>query len=142
MAKKFTFLGYEFRPRLVRSRQGKLFVAFTPALSPRAAKRMRQRDSTMAAESPNESNPGGDRTRSESDRERLDHLLTGPTTAPALYPILRHIDQHLVQVGQTEMDKKRGRYFKRAKTLAREGGLHYRPKLFVHWQFGAAFSAE
>ncbi len=40
---KFDFLGYCFRPRLVRSRSGKMFVGFTPALSPSAAKKIRQR---------------------------------------------------------------------------------------------------
>ena len=43
LAKQFAFLGYGFRPRLVCSRQGKRFVEFTPAISPSAAKRIRQR---------------------------------------------------------------------------------------------------
>ena len=43
VAKKFDFLGYCFRPRLVRSRQGSVFVGFTPAISPRSAKKIRQR---------------------------------------------------------------------------------------------------
>ena len=42
LGKKFEFLGYCFRPRLVRSRQGKVFVGFTPAISPTAAKHIRQ----------------------------------------------------------------------------------------------------
>lgn len=37
----FTFLGYAFQPRHTRSRQGKFFVGFTPAISPKAAKRIR-----------------------------------------------------------------------------------------------------
>jgi hypothetical protein len=37
VSKKFDFLGYCFRSRLVRYRYGKLFVSFTPAISPRAA---------------------------------------------------------------------------------------------------------
>ena len=32
----FTFLGYEFRPRLCRNRKGDMFVGFTPAVSPKA----------------------------------------------------------------------------------------------------------
>ncbi len=40
---KFDFLGYEFRPRWVRnSRRGTLFARFTPAVSPKACKAMRQ----------------------------------------------------------------------------------------------------
>jgi RNA-directed DNA polymerase len=42
VAKKFDFLGYCFRARLVRSRYGKMFVSFTPAISPRSAKKIRQ----------------------------------------------------------------------------------------------------
>ena len=39
---KFTFLGYEFRQRMVRNAQkGNLFVGFTPALSPEAQKEIR-----------------------------------------------------------------------------------------------------
>lgn len=40
----FEFLGYEFKPRLVRSRDTKiLFVSFTPAVSSSAGKAMRER---------------------------------------------------------------------------------------------------
>jgi group II intron reverse transcriptase/maturase len=39
---KFDFLGFEFRPRESKNRfTGKLFVAFTPAISPKAAKALR-----------------------------------------------------------------------------------------------------
>ncbi len=37
----FDFLGYTFRPRLVKSRAGDFFVGFTPAVSDAAAKTMR-----------------------------------------------------------------------------------------------------
>jgi group II intron reverse transcriptase/maturase len=39
---QFTFLGYTFRPRLARSKTGKKFVSFLPAVSEDAAKRMRR----------------------------------------------------------------------------------------------------
>ncbi|PRC92167.1 group II intron reverse transcriptase/maturase [Solimicrobium silvestre] len=40
---KFDFLGFEFRPRWVRNRQrGTIFARFTPAVSPKACKTMRQ----------------------------------------------------------------------------------------------------
>jgi RNA-directed DNA polymerase len=38
----FTFLGYTFRPRVVRAKDKCFFVSFTPAISPGAAKRIRQ----------------------------------------------------------------------------------------------------
>lgn len=37
----FDFLGYCFRPRLVKRKDGKLFVGFLPAMSPKAAKAVR-----------------------------------------------------------------------------------------------------
>jgi RNA-directed DNA polymerase len=38
---EFTFLGYTFRPRSVRSRSGKVFVGFNPAISVQACQRIR-----------------------------------------------------------------------------------------------------
>ncbi len=38
---EFDFLGYTFKPRLVRSRHGKFFVSFTPAISRKAEKAIR-----------------------------------------------------------------------------------------------------
>jgi RNA-directed DNA polymerase len=39
---KFTFLGYEFRPRRAKNYKGKFFVSFLPAISPKAATNIRQ----------------------------------------------------------------------------------------------------
>ena len=39
---KFDFLGYRFRPRRAKSRQGEYFIGFLPAVSDKAAKRIRQ----------------------------------------------------------------------------------------------------
>ncbi len=39
-ATSFTFLGYEFRPRLAKNREGKHFVSFLPAVRPQAMKAM------------------------------------------------------------------------------------------------------
>jgi RNA-directed DNA polymerase len=38
----FDFLGYTFQPRLVRDKEGKFFVSFSPAISAKAAKEIRQ----------------------------------------------------------------------------------------------------
>jgi len=38
----FTFLGYTFRPRLIKRKDGKLFVGLVPAMSPKAAKAVRK----------------------------------------------------------------------------------------------------
>lgn len=39
--KKFDFLGFTFQPRLAKTRRGHMFVTFTPAISGKAAKRIR-----------------------------------------------------------------------------------------------------
>ena len=38
---EFDFLGYTFKPRFVRSRHGKFFVSFSPAISRKAEKAIR-----------------------------------------------------------------------------------------------------
>ena len=37
----FDFLGYTFRPRRAKNRRGKMFVSFLPAMSAKAAKKVR-----------------------------------------------------------------------------------------------------
>jgi len=39
---QFDFLGYRFRPRCAKTKDGKLFVGFLPAISPKAAKAIRR----------------------------------------------------------------------------------------------------
>jgi RNA-directed DNA polymerase len=39
---QFDFLGYSFRPRFAKSKDGKYFVGFNPAISPRAAQAIRK----------------------------------------------------------------------------------------------------
>ncbi len=139
LAKKFDFLGYCFRPRLVRSRNGKLFVGFTPAISPSAAKKIRQRVRDWRLNM---------RTSlSLKDIARFVNPIVrgwinyyGAYNRSALYPILRHIDLHLVKWVKRKY-KKKGRYFKRAKAWLGKVAKYHR-ELFVHWQFGAAFPAE
>jgi len=63
----------------------------------------------------------------------------GAYNRSSLYPILRQIDLHLIQWVKRKWTKK-GRYIKRAKHWLGKTA-HHRPKLFVHWQFGATFPA-
>ena len=44
---KFDFLGFTFRPRLTKSRWGKFFVNFSPAISNEAAKSIQEDDSEL-----------------------------------------------------------------------------------------------
>ena len=83
----FTFLGYQFRPRTVRSKHGRLFTAFAPAISPEALKvishevrrwRIHQRTGQISTASP----------RDQPDRAGLDELLRRFFRSK-LHPLLR-----------------------------------------------------
>jgi Group II intron, maturase-specific domain./Reverse transcriptase (RNA-dependent DNA polymerase). len=136
--KKFDFLGYCFHPRLVRDPKGKRFVGFTPAISPKAAKQIRQRVRRWRLDL---------RTNLslEDIAQYVNPIVVGwinyysAFQRSALYPVLRHIDYHLIQWVKRKY-KKKGRYSKRA--IAWLGKVaHRRPELFAHWQFGATLPA-
>ena len=135
---KFDFLGYSFRPRVVKDRKrGNLFVSFTPAVSPASLKELRQE------------------TRNRNWRNRSDLSLKdiadsynpvlrgwmgyfGRYCPSAMYPALRHFNATLVAWAM--------RKFKRLRGHRRRAGLFMKaiskrqPGLFPHWQRGMAGS--
>jgi RNA-directed DNA polymerase len=131
---KFDFLGYCFRPRLVRrSQDGILFCSFNPAVSPSALKAMRAKIREL-----------GLRRRSELSLAdiayRINPLLRGWINyygkyAPsALAPLLRYVNQTLLAWAR--------RKFKRLRVHKIRAG-HFLQKLsrqnanlFVHWRLG------
>ena len=139
VAKKFDFLGYCFRPRLVRNRYGKLFVSFTPAISPRAAKRIRQQARRWRLH-----------LRTSQSLEDIAHTINpvirgwvnyyGAYQRSSLFPVLHQIDHHLVKWVKWKY-KKKGNYTKRAIRWLGRVALH-QPTLFAHWSLGVPFPAE
>ena len=138
VSNQFDFLGYCFRPRLVRSRSGQMFVGFTPAISPQAAKRIRQRVRRWRLHRLS--------GRSLEDlAQEVNPVIQGwmnyygAYQRSALVPILRHIDQHLVKWVKRKYKKRRS-----AKRAMRWLGqvASYHPGLFVHWRLSAPFPAE
>jgi RNA-directed DNA polymerase len=137
--KKFDFLGYCFRPRLLRSRSGGMFVGFTPALSPAAAKRIRQRVRRWRLN-----------LRTSGSLEdlavRLNPIIRGWVNyygafqKTALISVLQHIDLHLLQWVKRKY-RKRGRYLKRAKRWLAQVA-RYQPLLFAHWRLARPGMAE
>ena len=137
--KKFDFLGYCFRPRLVRGRHGAMFVGFTPALSPAAAKSIRQRVRRWRLN-----------LRTSLSLEDLATSLNpiirgwiryyGAYQRSTLLSVLRLIDRHLVKWVKRKY-KKRGRYFERAKRWLGQVA-RYQPELFAHWRLARPFPAE
>jgi RNA-directed DNA polymerase len=139
ISKKFDFLGYCFRPRLVRNRWGKLFVNFTPAISSFSAKRIRQRVRRWRLHF---------RTSQSLDDLacRVNPIIRGWVNyygayqRSSLVPVLRHIDRSLVKWVKGKY-KKKGQYTRRARRWLGQVA-RYHPQLFAHWRLGAPFPAE
>ena len=136
VSNKFDFLGYCFRPRLVRTRKGSLFVGFTPSISPSSGKRIRGRVRHWRLGLRN-SVSLEDIARSINSIVRGWINYYGAYQRSSLGPILRHINRHLLKWVKRKY-KKRGRSTQRAMAWL-ESVAYYRPKLFVHWQFGVAY---
>lgn len=130
---KFDFLGYCFRPRVVKNpRNGRLFCGFTPAVSPLALNDMRAKIGDL--------NLRRQTQLSLADIARqLNPLLRGwmeyygRYTPSALGPLHRHVNQTLTAWVR--------RKFKRFASPTRAGAFlqglaQKRADLFVHWQNG------
>jgi len=131
---KFDFLGYCFRPRLVRRfRDNSLFGGFNPAVSPSAMKAMRQaiRDLNIRCQT---------QLSLQDIARKLNPLLRGWIAyygrfAPsALYPLLRYVNQTLVAWAIRKFKRfnrhkvPAGKFLERLATECAD--------LFVHWQIG------
>lgn len=91
----FDFLGFTFRPRLSKTRWGKTFVNFSPAVSAKAGKAIRQEVRNWNLQN-----------RSDKSLIDLAHMFNATIRGwvnyysayykSALYPTLRHIDRKLV----------------------------------------------
>lgn len=131
---KFDFLGYTFRPRVVKNRKrDSLFVSFTPAVSSKALKSMRAATRKLNY-----------RNRTElslRDISRLhDPVLRGWVAyygrfyPSAMYPVFRHFNKTLVAWAMRKY--KRLQRHKTRASLFLEKVAEEQPYLFVHWQNG------
>jgi group II intron reverse transcriptase/maturase len=131
---RFDFLGYTFKPRKSKNRDGKLFTSFSPAVSDKAGKAMRHEIRGWGLQRLSRYNLG-------ELLERLRPKLVGwvryyglfhPST---LQNALRSLDQHLVRWAQRKYKKLYG-HITRAWSWLNE--LKRRaPRLFPHWQVAA-----
>jgi RNA-directed DNA polymerase len=131
---KFDFLGYCFRPRLVRRfRDNTLFCGFNPAVSPSAMKAMRAtiRDLNLWRQT---------QLSLQDIARRLNPLLRGwieyyGRYAPsALYPLLRYVNQKLVAWVMHKFKRLKSRKIQASQFLIRL--VTERAVLFVHWHIG------
>jgi RNA-directed DNA polymerase len=132
--RQFDFLGYTFRPRVVKNRKrNSVFVNFTPAVSSAALNAMRQT------------------TRRRNLRNRSDLRLEdiaryhnpvlrgwlgyyGRYYPSAMSPVLRHFNQTLIAWAMRKYRRLTGHKTRAARFI--EGIAKRQPQLFVHWQRG------
>jgi RNA-directed DNA polymerase len=132
---RFDFLGFTFRPRSSRKRQGKLFTSFAPAVSDKAATTMRHRMRHW-------------RLHHRSDLS-LDEIAQwarpvlagwvryyGQFYPAALRRALRTLDDFLVRWAKRKYLRLRGRHGHAWEWLHRVRARH--PALFAHWTVRAA----
>jgi RNA-directed DNA polymerase len=132
---KFTFLGYEFRPRLAKNKYGKSFVSFLPAVSTEAMKEMGReiRSWHMAKRS----------DKSLNDLARMFNSVVqgwinyyGRFYKSRLLYFLRRLNNHLVRwVCRKYKQRLRNRERRAMGWLAEI--VRRSPRLFAHWRLGA-----
>ena len=129
----FDFLGFTFRPRGSRNRRGKQFINFTPAVSNKAGKAMRQTARRWKMH-----------LRSDKTLEDLSRMF-GPVIRgwinyygsfykSALYKTLRHLNRTLVRWAIRKYKRLRGHRRRAEYWLGRIA--RKQPQLFPHWQMG------
>jgi RNA-directed DNA polymerase len=131
---KFTFLGYEFRPRLAKNKFGKHFVSFLPAVSTDAMKAMGQqiRSWHLARRS----------DKSLNDLARMFNSIVqgwinyyGRFYKSRLLYFLRRLNRHLARWACRKY-KRLTRRERRAMSWLAEIARRS-PRLFAHWRLGA-----
>jgi RNA-directed DNA polymerase len=130
---KFDFLGYTFRPRLSKNRFGKYFVNFTPAVSNKANKAMRQEIRSWRIHlKPDKKIDDLSRMFDPVIRGWLNYY--GRFYKSQLYSVLRHMNKALVHWARKKYKK-----LSRSRTRAERwlGKLaRTSPHLFSHWKMG------
>jgi group II intron reverse transcriptase/maturase len=125
----FTFLGYEFRPRSAKRRDGKVWTSFLPAISASAMKRIRQaiREWNLPRQTSVSLNELAKRYNAQIRgwMNYYSHFYKS-----ALCRLYDHLDRKLMQWAQRKYRKVTGT------TRAREWlkkVIGRQPRLFVHW---------
>jgi len=131
----FDFLGFTFRARGVRSKNGNVFTGFGPAVSKTARKRMSQQVRSWRLHHYT--------TFSEQDLARwINPIVSGWMNyygryyRTELYPLLRRINAYLMRWLRKKY--KRLRTFKKAHAAWKRTTSQY-PRFFAHWRWVHAF---
>ena len=130
---EFDFLGFTFMPRFVKNKNGQFFVSFSPAMSKKAEKAIRDTIRSWKLH-----------TWTGSDLDRLVEELNprvrgwlnyyGRFRRSALAGICGMFQKCLVKWAKNRFRKLRGSWKKAFAFMA--GIARQEPKLFVHWEWG------
>jgi len=130
---KFDFLGYTFRPRRSKNREGKFFINFSPAASDQAVKALRAEIRNWNLH-----------LRSDKSIEDLSRMFNpilrgwlqyyGRFYRSALYPPMRQLDRLLARWADRKYKKLRRHLCRATHWVARISRRD--PKLWAHWQMG------
>jgi RNA-directed DNA polymerase len=129
----FDFLGFTFCPRRSKNRWGKYFVNFTPAVSSKASKAMRQKTRSWRLH-----------LRSDKSLEDLSNMFNPILQGwvnyfkhfykSAMTAVFRHLDEVLVRWAMRKYKRLRRHRRRAAHWLGRIARKE--PRLFVHWKMG------
>ena len=134
---KFDFLGFTFRPRLSMTKKGKRFVGFSPALSDKALKAIRQTiRSWNLTRRTRETLEDFARMYNPIIRGWINYY--GSFYKSALYRTLWHLDRVLSRWARRKYKRLSGGQRRAQHWLKRI--IRREPRLFVHWQFAYAWA--
>ena len=130
---KFDFLGYTFRSRLSKNRYGKHFINFTPGVSRKACKTMRQTIRNWRLHrKPDKSIEEISRMFNPVIRGWINYY--GRFYKSELYTVLRHVNRALVQWVRRKYKRFNNRRRRAEYWLGRLARRE--PGLFAHWKMG------
>ena len=134
----FDFLGYTFRPRMAKNKQGEFFTSFAPAVGNKAKKHMRQTIRKWHMQ-----------LRSDKTLEELSQMFNPVIRGwinyycrfygSGLYAVLDQINLTLVRWAQRKYKKLRAHKRRAAQWLDRIARRE--PVLFKHWEMGIFLAA-
>jgi RNA-directed DNA polymerase len=127
---QFTFLGYTFRPRQTRGRNGKSRTGFLPAVSAAAIQRMMSEIRRWAL--PRQTSVGLNELARQYDITLRGWLnYSGHFYKSALRRLFDHFDRGLVRWARRKY-RKLAEHPRRARRWL-EKMVHRQPRLFIHW---------
>lgn len=126
---RFDFLGYTFRPRTAKNKEGELFTSFSPAVSDKAKKKMKEAVRVWRREAA----PIKDIAKwiNPIVRGWVNHY--GKFRASELWNTMSYVDTFLLQWCKKKYGKSKGSWRKATAWLARI--KEREPNMFASWQW-------